>query len=102
MHCNGITWQAWTVRSAFQRKLVKVLNFKNEAVDLCLLISNIVFKKAAQKLYGLDVNKHCKFISMNMNPLFKPSGVGNVLRRTLSKRKVNCIATDIKQLGGNL
>ena len=75
--------------------------FDNEAVDLCLPISNIAIKTAAEKLYGLDVNKHCIFIFMNMNPLFRPIGVGDVLRRILSKRIVRCSAIDIKQLGGN-
>ena len=74
----------------------------NATSDLCSALAALARKLATTTCHHVDVLTACRLITLDKKPGYRPIGIGEVIRRVVSKCIMAVVKEDVRRAVGNL
>lgn len=81
-----------------------IISFKSASIDLCNALAGVARRLCTSSVQPESVSAFvaCRLIPLKKNPGVRPTGIGEVPRRTISKSILKVIGQDIQSAAGPL
>ena len=77
-------------------------HFNQTSIELYKTFAELFYTIASKVLHHKNLTYNsCRLIPLDKNPVARPIGIGDVLRRVIGKTFTQCIKSDLKNLGKN-